>query len=143
MRRISYIVYRISQTPFIKKVGLLIFFLCTAHPVFAQDSTLDIDFNTITTSSDFDLSGLDSIGEILSKLTPILFTIAGIILFLFFFMAGFSYLTSSGDPKKTEAAKARITESLIGFVIIITAFWLVQIAAFIFNLEDVSTFFGS
>lgn len=36
-------------------------------------------------------------------------------------------LTSAGDPEKVKAGQGKITTGLIGFLIIFTAYWLMQI----------------
>ena len=80
------------------------------------------------------LSDLNDIGSIVSRLLIYLIPLAGIGLLLYLIFGGFRYLTSAGDPKKTEAAKGMITTAVIGFAIVFTAFWVTQIVDFIFGL---------
>jgi len=47
---------------------------------------------------------------------------AGIYLVVQIIMAGFDYISASGDPKKIEIAGAKIWQSLLGLVIISSAF---------------------
>jgi len=54
----------------------------------------------------------------------------GIITVLILLYAGFSYITSQGDPEKITKAKRILTEAVIGLVIILSAF---AIASFILN----------
>lgn len=77
------------------------------------------------------------LGEIVSFLLPYLFVIAGLILLFYLIWGGFGLMTSAGDPKGIEAAKAKITHSIIGFVIIFTAFWITQILQAIFGLPKI------
>jgi hypothetical protein len=81
------------------------------------------------------------IGTILVKAIPYIFAAAGIGLLLMIIAAGFGLLSSAGDPKKTEGAKQRITNALLGFVIIFVAYWLVQIAGKIFGITEIGTSF--
>ena len=76
-----------------------------------------------------------TLADIINKLLPILFAAAGIILFFFLIAGGFDLLTSAGDPKKAESAKGKLTNAIIGFIIIFVAWWLTQILARIFGLE--------
>jgi len=46
----------------------------------------------------------------------------GIYLIIQIILAGFDYISASGDVKKTEAAWAKIWQSLLGLVIISSAF---------------------
>ncbi len=76
-----------------------------------------------------------TLGDIISALLPYIFVLAGLLLFGLLLMAGFGLLTSAGDPKKIESAKGKLTNGVIGFVIIFVAYWLVQIMEVIFNLK--------
>ncbi len=73
-------------------------------------------------------------GGIITVALPILYFIAGILLMIYLIASGFSYMMSAGDPKKMEAAKAKITAAVVGFILVISAFWLTQIAEYIFGL---------
>lgn len=91
--------------------------------------------NTTLGSMKFKFIGADaSLGKIVSNLIPFFLGFAGIGLLLYLIYGGFSYLTSSGDPKKTEAAKGIITNAIIGFFLVVVAFWLTQLLNFIFHL---------
>ena len=52
-------------------------------------------------------------------------------------IAGYGYLSSSGDPKKTEAALNKITQSLIGLIIVAGAFILTSVVGSILNINIV------
>lgn len=49
-------------------------------------------------------------------------TIGGIYMIIQLVMAGFSYMSAAGDPKATAAAWAQIWQSILGMVIIASAF---------------------
>lgn len=76
-----------------------------------------------------------NLASLVNNALPILFSIAGILLFLYLIWGGFDFLTSLGDPKKAEAGKNKITTALIGFLIIFVSYWIVQIIDFIFQLN--------
>lgn len=76
-----------------------------------------------------------TIGEIINALVPYIFALAGLALLLILIWGGFEFMTSAGDPKKMEAAKGKLTNAVIGFIIIFIAFWLVQILEVIFGLK--------
>lgn len=87
-------------------------------------------------------SELDSLGGIVSALVPYLFGLAGILLLIYLIWGGFGLMLSKGDPKAVEGAKSKITNAVIGFVIIFVAFWLVQILGQIFGIEQFKNIFG-
>ena len=78
----------------------------------------------------------DSLADIVNAfVTPIL-TIAGIALFLFMVIAGFKYMASGDDPKAKDSAKGQLTNAVVGFVIIFGSYWIVQIVAAVFGIEQ-------
>lgn len=87
-------------------------------------------------------SELDSLGGVVNVFVPYLFGIAGILLLLYLIWGGFGLMLSRGDPKAVEGAKSKITNAVIGFVIIFVAFWLVQILGQIFGIEQFKNIFG-
>jgi hypothetical protein len=72
--------------------------------------------------------------SLVTKAMPIIFAVAGIILLGILIWGGFDYLTSMGDPKKAEAGKTKITNGLLGFIIIFAAYWIVQIIDYVLHL---------
>lgn len=83
-----------------------------------------------------------NIGAIISALIPIIFFIAGALLLVFITLGGISLMTAAGDPKKTAGAKEQITNGIIGFFVVFTAFWIVQILAIALGLPSVLSIFG-
>ena len=79
-----------------------------------------------------------TLGEIISSLLPYIFALAGLALLLYLTLAGFELLTSTGDPKKIESAKSKLTNAIIGFLIIFVSYWLIQILEAILGI----TIFG-
>lgn len=89
---------------------------------------------TIEPPTGFEFAG-DSIGDVINAFIPIIFSIAGLLLFGLLIWGGFELLTSAGDPKKTESAKSRLTSAIIGFVIIFAAYWIIQILEVVFGIN--------
>ena len=52
---------------------------------------------------------------------------AGVVLFIVLISAGFTFLFSGGDAKKLEKAKNTFTYALIGMVVIISAYLIIQL----------------
>lgn len=76
-----------------------------------------------------------SITEIFSALLPYVFALAGLMLFGAIIWSGFQFLTSGGDPKKTEEAKGCLTSAVVGFLIIFLSWWIIQILEIIFHVN--------
>lgn len=81
-----------------------------------------------------------TLAGIIGNVLPYIFGVAGIALLIYMILGGLQLMTSQGDPKAAQGAQAKITNALIGFVIIIFAFFIVQIFGQVFGIQD--TLFG-
>lgn len=79
--------------------------------------------------------GAITIGSLISKTLPYIFGAAGIALLVYLVIGGLQMMISRGDPKAMQSAQAKITNALIGFVIVFFAFTLVQIIGQVLGLE--------
>lgn len=100
-------------------------------------SIIDLDaiMNSMVGDLGFKFGPGTTIGSIITAILPYLYAVAGFGLLIFLIGGGFAYLTSAGDPKRMEAAKNTITLAVIGFIIIIAAFWVTQIVNYVFGLK--------
>lgn len=94
------------------------------------------------TISDTNILSSGSIGAIISKALPFIFGFAGIGLLLMIISSGFTIMMAAGDAKRTEAGKARLTNALVGFLLIFASFWIVQIVARVLGWDASSSLFG-
>jgi hypothetical protein len=88
------------------------------------------------------LSTGDTLGSIINTAIPFVIAAAGIGLLVVIIGGGFTLLTSSGDTKKMEAGKQQLTNGVIGFIVIIVAYWLVQIAGNVLGIKSIGTIFN-
>lgn len=92
-----------------------------------------VDFNTLGQKIGL-RPELKDLGSIVSEFLKYLFPLAGLLLFAYLVVGGFSYLTSGGDPKAMEQAKGKVTNAIVGFIILVVAYWVVQIFEFVFKI---------
>lgn len=78
------------------------------------------------------------LGTIFTVFLQYAFAIAGFILLGLIIASGFKLMTSGGDPETIARAKKKLTNAVIGFLIVISAYWLTQIAEIIFGLDITS-----
>jgi len=108
-------------------------------PVFAQTLTLPWESGQQT------ITGLplpfSTLGDVVFAAIPYVFAAAGFGLLLMIIFAGFSLLTSAGDAKKLEAGKQRLTTAITGFIVIFSAYWVVQILGKVFGLQEIQHIF--
>lgn len=84
----------------------------------------------------------DTIGSIVSDVFKSYFLPAvGIVLFVYLLLGGYEIMTSAGNPKGLASGKGKITNALVGFVIIFIAYWLVQIISVAFGLQSFADIF--
>ena len=82
-----------------------------------------------------------TLGQIITSIIPYVFGAAGIALLIYLVIGGFQFMLSRGDPKATQAAQSKITNAVIGFVIIFLSYLIVRLIEQLFGLQGSS--FGS
>ncbi len=85
-------------------------------------------------SGGVDAGGTMSVGMVyrdfssfLNLLLPVVFVIAGLILLFLLIGGGFSIIASGGNAKNVEQGKNQIMGAIIGFLVIFSAYWVIQI----------------
>lgn len=74
----------------------------------------------------FGFGGITSLGDALSRLVTPGFSIAAVAVIIYFLMGAFKFLTSGGNKEEVAAARAMITHAIIGFMILIFSFLILQ-----------------
>ena len=82
-----------------------------------------------------------TIGKIITDILPYVFGITGILLLIYLLIGGFQLMFAAGDPKKVQGAWGKITNAVIGFVIIFVAYWATQLIGNIFNIQIIKDIF--
>ena len=104
-----------------------------AAPIYAA-TTADININP----SDATFKPLSNItpGGIVSGAISLVFIVVAIVFFFILILGGLKWITSGGDEKKVAAARAQITNALIGLVIVFAAWAIMKLidAAFGINI---------
>jgi hypothetical protein len=93
------------------------------------------DFGECTTGVESGVQGFSEdglIGQIISKALPIILSIGGILTVIIIVISGIQFITSGGNPDAAGAARNRLTYAIIGFIVIILAFAILQIVNTIF-----------
>ena len=54
---------------------------------------------------------------------------------VYLIMGGFQLLTSAGDQGQIKGAASKITWAIVGFIIIFSAYWIIQMVEYVFNLS--------
>lgn len=64
---------------------------------------------------------VSDLGSLLSLLLRIFFIIAGIFVLIYLFIGAFEVITSGGDKEKLSKAQNKITNAIVGIVLIVAA----------------------
>jgi len=79
--------------------------------------------------------GASGVYPILSTVMKYLYVIAGLILLFYLIYGGFQMMTGARDEKGLMAAKGRITNALIGFLLLFVSYWIVQIMEYVLGIQ--------
>ena len=81
--------------------------------------------------------GGKTIGNLVSTGLGIAFVVAGIILLVSFIIAGIGLISGAGqnNPEKLEKGKQALTSTIIGFVVVFTAYWIVKLIQQVTGVE--------
>lgn len=80
-------------------------------------------------------SGSDFFSDLLPALVTLGFVI-GSLIFVFFLITGaITWMTSGGDKSKLESARGRLSSALIGFILLLVVFALIQLIEKFFNIN--------
>ena len=96
--------------------------------------------NDITNHSAYSaLTNVTGVAGLVSLFLKIVFVLAGLILLFYFILGGWGIITSAGksDPKAAEQAKATVTSAVIGFIVVFTAYWIVQLIGKLFGITGI------
>jgi len=74
---------------------------------------------------------------LLNRIFTIVIAAAGIFFVIQILLAGFAYISASGDQKKTEAAWSKIYQSIIGLVIVSSAFVLATVIGKLVGMDNI------
>ena len=73
--------------------------------------------------------------NIINSLVGLIISIAGLLFFFYFLIGGIRYMTAGGDSKAIGAATSAITTALIGFLLVISAYFIALFISEVFNIE--------
>ena len=73
--------------------------------------------------------------DIINAFIPIIFVLAGLVLFAMLISGGFTIFLSAGNPEKIKKGTAIITNGLVGFLIMFASYWIIQLVEYSLGLQ--------
>jgi len=83
------------------------------------------------------LDSIETVGDVVNRLTSFLIPLAAIILIFVMIWGGYDFLMSQGAPEKLKAGKAKMTAGIIGFVLLVLAYFITNLLAKIFGFNGI------
>ena len=107
------------------------------------NETVQIKDNTgkvVDTIQNANVATLDCIPAVLQNVIVGAFAFAGIIALILIIYAGIRFVTSGGDPKQVEAARKIITYAIIGFLLILLSFAILNLISTVTGVKCILHF---
>lgn len=76
---------------------------------------------------------LNSPGAIVSRILLFAFPLAGLILFVMIVWGGFEMIMGA-TSKGMEAGRQRVTAAIVGFILLFSSYWIMQIIQYVFGV---------
>ena len=86
-----------------------------------------------------DVATISNLGELFERVVSYFLGFAGIVFFILLIVAGFKFITSSGDPKALEGAKKTLTSAIAGLIVILISYLILVLIKTITGV-DVTNF---
>lgn len=109
---------------------LLAFLLPTTYYIL-HTTTVHAD---VKIGDHFGFGGIKSLGDATSVLVRPVFSIATFLVILYFLLGAFDYLKSGGNKEEVQKAREKITQGIVGFIILMFAFFAIQFIPQYFHL---------
>lgn len=81
--------------------------------------------------------------SLFTALLTLILTIGTLVFFFWFIWGAITWITSGGDKSKAEAARSRVTTALVGIVLLMTTWGILNLIRGIFGINLLSFDFAS
>ena len=88
-----------------------------------------------------DVATLDCVPAVVQNIITALFLFAGIVAVILIIYSGIKFVLSGGDPKQVEGARKTMTYAIIGFVLILLSFAILNLISTVTGVNCIR-FFG-
>lgn len=88
-----------------------------------------------------EVATLTCLPAVFKNLVTAVLVFAGIVALFLIIFSGIKFITSGGDPKQVEGAKNTLTYAIIGLVVILLSFFIINLIAAITGVTCIQ-FFG-
>jgi len=82
------------------------------------------------------LQGINTLGDLINKVTVFIIPFAAIILLFVLILGGYDLMMSQGNPEKLKAGQGKIMAGIIGFFLLIASYLIVKLISLIFGFGN-------
>lgn len=95
---------------------------------------------TDSTGKVHEVATLDCIGPLFQNILNAALSLAGVVALFFVIFSGYKFMTSGGDPKQLEGARQTLTYAVIGLLVILFSFFIINVIAGVTGAECIKLF---
>jgi hypothetical protein len=110
----------------VRYLSLAFVILASAFPYIANAQMRGFDIRDLLPGINTPFPASEGLLGVVGTAITLAFGIAGLVAVIYLIMGGFSYVTAGGNPEAVEAAKTTIVNAIIGLVIILVSYLIVQ-----------------
>lgn len=126
---------------FKKLSKLLAFLFLTAYYTTPAYAACTPTSGGVNIGNCFDFGDFGSFGELTNNLVTPIFSVAAALIVIYFLWGAFKYLQSGGNKEEVAGARGMITHAIIGFIILIFAFLILQFLLWsLFGINNLNLF---
>lgn len=70
---------------------------------------------------------LTNYGALVSIVVKNAFVLGGVVCFILLISGGFQFIVAAGDTKKLEKSRGVLSSAIIGLVVVVASFWIIEI----------------
>lgn len=86
------------------------------------------------------IATLNCIGPLFQNIITTLLSLAGVAALFFIIFSGIKFITSGGDPKQVEGARHTLTYAIIGLLVILFSFLIINIISYVTGVNCIKMF---
>lgn len=80
-------------------------------------------------------ANLQDLGTIISAVVQTIMIVAAVIFFILIVLSGISLMTSSGDKEAVSRARQKLTNALIGMVVVLAVWAIINFVEYFFGIK--------
>jgi len=99
---------------------------------------LSILIAEVDIGKNFGFGNIGSLGEGTTRIVGPIFQIAAILVIFYFMLGAFRFVRAGGNKEEAEGGRQMINHAIIGFIILMFAFFILQfLLSRLFNITDI------